>query len=117
PSANLTQRFVEDDADGGSEVETADFAGRHRNRQDPIGMTLEQAGRQTFGLAAEKQAVPVVKRGARVGCGGMGAQAVHALRWNGGLEFFQRGMPHEIDMPPIVEAGTPQRTIIEAEAE
>ena len=27
------------------------------------------------------------------------------------------GMPHEIDMTPIVEAGTPQRTVVQAEAE
>ena len=50
-------------------------------------------------------------------CGGMGAKAVDALRRNGGLEFFQCGMPHEIDMTPIVEAGTSQRTIIQAKAE
>lgn len=104
----LAQRFVEDYADGGGQVETADFAGWHGDHQSPVAMALEQFDRQTVRLAAKKKAISRLIGNQRVGDGRMGAEAKDAGARQGHLDVFHDGVASVVDVGPVLEAGAPE---------
>src|SRR5258708_12133071 len=57
PDAQLAQRLVEDNADGGGQVETADCAAWHRNAHCPARVPLQHLLRQPPRLRSEQQTV------------------------------------------------------------
>jgi hypothetical protein len=60
---HLPERLVEDNADGGGEVEAADLAGRHGDAEHAAGAGLADARGQAFRFIAEEEAVAIAKPG------------------------------------------------------
>src|SRR6266702_251343 len=57
PGVQLAQRLVEDNADGGGQVETADCAAWHRNAQRPARVPRQHLRGQPSRLRSEQQTV------------------------------------------------------------
>src|SRR5581483_1211101 len=85
PAMQLAEPFVEDDADGGGQVEAADPAGGHWNAQRAVAAALDEPRRQAVRLAAKEQTVAGLVGDLGVRAGGMGAQAENAGAGQGGL--------------------------------
>src|SRR5437762_14386376 len=89
PAVQLAQRLVEDNADGGGQVETADCAGWHRNAQRPARVPLQHLLGQPPRLRSEQQTVARLILHRRVRQLATGADAEEPP--TAGMVFFEPG--------------------------
>jgi hypothetical protein len=114
---DLTEGFVEGDANGGGEVEAS---GRifHGDAEAAGGVLVEEGFGETFGFAAEDEAVAVVVGGVPEGAGGFGGEEPEAGPLPYPVLKMEPGVP-EVDVAvlPVVHAGAAEGFFVEGESE
>jgi len=114
---DLTQSLVHGDADGGGQIQAADFAAWHRNSNRSFRIPFKQAFGQTVRFASEEQAIFVLIGDLRVRNLGMSAKAEYASIIQSRFEFRQGRMTVPLDQRPIVDTRAPQRFVIQTKSE
>src|SRR5206468_4598828 len=109
PALDLPERLIKGNAGSGGQVQAAHLSTRHGDAQSAIAVTLNYAGRQSVRFAAEQQTLPVLVGGVGVWNHGMGTKAVNSRATHKRLKIFQGYVLVAFDIPPVVEAGSPQR--------
>lgn len=105
--------FVEDDGDGGGEVERAGGVRLHGDAQGPVGLRVEEGFGEATGLRAENEEVAVGEIGVPEGFFRLGAQKPTAGCGVGGEKLVE-GVPElEVDVFPVIESGAADGFFVE----
>lgn len=112
--SDLAFGFVEDDGDGGGEVEGAGGPFLHG---DADGAVVEPGFGEAFGFTAEDEEVIVLVLDVPSGLFGLGAEEPEAGVGVGLEEFVEAFPDAEVDVLPVVEADAPDRFFVKREAQ
>lgn len=113
----LPESFVENNGDGGGEVQAADSWVEDRHANGALAVRFKQCSGQAMGLAAEDEEVVrriahvAVKKRALLGC------KIERMVWMRLCELIKRAMDVHVDMLPVVKPGTAQSSIVQAKSE
>ena len=113
----LPESFVENNGDGGGEVQAADGWVEYRHANCALAVRLKQCSGQAMSLAAEDQKVVrrvvhvAVKKRALLG------RKIECMVWMRLRELIKQAMDVHVDMLPVVKPGAAQSSIVQAKSE
>lgn len=101
----LPESFVENNSDGGGEVQAADSWVDNRHANGMLAVRLKQCGGQAMGLAAENE--EVVRRVAHVAVKkrALLGRKIERMVWMRLCELIKRAVNVHVDMLPVVKPG------------
>ena len=115
--AKLAQRFIENDAGRGGEVDAAHLAAGHGNTEAALGMALKHPLRQSLRFAAEQEAITGLKGHCTVRGLGVGAETENPAISQSRLKLFQAGVQSPVHQRPEIATSPAQIAIIEAKTQ